>query len=81
MIFVLAFIQVLFGAYSGYYVAGGSQDEHYVVAIMFIISLVISLGALFFGHILHVFLLYFIWLIVMVVVSEVIKLIQRKNWR
>ncbi len=79
--YVLLVIQFAFGVFSGLIINTSSQDEHVLTAISFLVALILAMLA-FLGkdtNVLHVLLLYTIWLITSVLTSEIIRFAERKR--
>lgn len=79
--YVLLVIQFAFGVFSGLIINTSSQDEHVLTAISFLVALILAMLA-FLGkdtNVLHVLLLYTIWLITSVLTSEIIRFVERKR--
>jgi len=77
-VYLIFFLQFIYGIFSGYLIGSGMQEENEVVPKLFIGALALSLLVLFFTHVLFVFYAYFIWLFSMLLASWFFKVFFKR---
>ena len=80
MLLAIYILHILFGIYAGYLTAQGNDDEHQTVAVLVFIAMLTSATSLFFASFVHIFSIFFVWLVATFLASELIKFINLRRF-
>jgi len=78
MVIIVYIGMFIYGLYSGYISSMNLDDENEVIALQVFIAMVASTSALIFAHFAHIFSVFFLWLLVTFITSEVLKFIRNR---
>jgi len=80
LVIVVYFALFIYGLYSGYISSMDLDDENERIALMVFIALLTSTSVLFFASFPHIFSVFFLWLVVTFITSEIIKFIRTHRY-
>lgn len=78
MVIIVYIGMFMYGLYSGYISSMDLDDENEVIALQVFIAMVASTTALIFASFPHIFSVFFLWLIVTFITSEVLKFLRNR---
>ncbi len=67
---------IIFGVIAGFIAGAENERENETVAILVFVAMATSMLALIFGNFPHIFGVFFVWLVVTWITSEIIKYMQ-----
>lgn len=80
MLLVVYIAHIIFGIYAGYLAGQDNDSEHQTVAVLVFIAMLTSSISLFFATFVHIFAIFFLWLICAWLTSELVKYINIRRF-
>ncbi len=80
MLLLIYIGHVFFGVYAGYLAGQENDNEHQTVAILVFVAMLTSATATIFASFVHIFSVFFVWLVFAWLTSELVKFIAYRRF-